>query len=243
MDEGRSNPKSLDAAVLECDAYIKTHRTYARGTLVALLGVVYGVIGIAMFMFVGRSGHLGSFDLDAQTQPSAYSTAAAKDPTTFAQGKAAESSDRSKLDATPSLELLTARLQIIQAEREAQDARKGAAAAVSTAVITGAIALLSVVIAILLSLYRFHLQEISRTEHYKLGFLRIRIAATNVDGGFQSEVRQSLTDGAFSYDSSKRVKKGPIESPLPGHPGSDASALLLNRILDVLATSKDAKPS
>lgn len=94
-------------------------------------------------------------------------------------------------------------------------------------------ALFIIVFGILISIYRFHLVEIARNEHTKMGFWRIRIAARNTDLGFQSEVRQTLTKDAFSFDRTLRPEKGKnIESPVPGHPGSDLATAFLNKILE-----------
>ncbi|HEY6094171.1 MAG TPA: hypothetical protein VIU93_04385 [Gallionellaceae bacterium] len=101
-----------------------------------------------------------------------------------------------------------------------------------TTVVTGILILISILIGVLVSLYRFHLLEIARTEHYKIGFMRIRVAANNASAGFQTEVRKSLTEGAFQFETAKTQKSERIESPMPGHPTSDFSALLLNKIID-----------
>ncbi len=88
--------------------------------------------------------------------------------------------------------------------------------------------------AILMSLYRLHLNEASKAFHFKIGFLRIRIAANNEESGFQSEVRASLTTGAFDYIPIGKYagNKEKIESPIQGHPTSDLSASVLNKLLD-----------
>lgn len=92
-----------------------------------------------------------------------------------------------------------------------------------------------VVFGVLMAVYRFHLNEVARAAHYKIGFMRIRVAANNHDAeGFLTEVRQSLTDKAFDFSPSSvlggRAKQ--VESPLPGHPSSDLSAMLLNKLLE-----------
>lgn len=101
-------------------------------------------------------------------------------------------------------------------------------------------ALFLVVFGVLMALYRFHLSEISRAQQYRIGLLRIRIAANNFDKeGFGSEVRQALTQRAFQYSTGKEKK---VESPLPGHPGSDIATLLINKLMDkidIQAKSKD----
>ena len=86
-----------------------------------------------------------------------------------------------------------------------------------------------------LSLYRRSLVIIERYEHQILGLSRVRIAANNYDNdGFKSEVRLALTEGAFD---SPIAKKGRVESPLPGHPGSDLTAEMVNRLLDIVESN------
>jgi hypothetical protein len=79
------------------------------------------------------------------------------------------------------------------------------------------------------SMYRYHLKEASRYQHYVFGLRRIRIAANNSKTGFEDVVRQALTDSAFTFESGK-IKK--FESPIPGHPTSDLSAMLIQKIFD-----------
>lgn len=83
------------------------------------------------------------------------------------------------------------------------------------------------------SLYRFHLKEISRQEHYLIGFQRIRIAGVNSTSKYDDEVKIALTNNAFSFDpekGSKDIKS--IESPVQGHPTSDIATSLINKILE-----------
>lgn len=101
-----------------------------------------------------------------------------------------------------------------------------------TTVVTGILLLISILIGVLVSLYRFHLLEVARTEHYKIGFMRIRVAANNTSEGFQTEVRHSLTEGAFLFEMAKTKNGGRVDGPVQGHPTSDLSALVLNKIID-----------
>lgn len=97
-----------------------------------------------------------------------------------------------------------------------------------------------------ISFYRYHLKEVAKYEHYLLGFMRIRIAANNSEQGFDTEVRHSLTDGAFSYENSKTTlfkKEKHIESPIPGHPTSDIGTAALNKILDSIEIVTKKKPT
>ena len=98
-----------------------------------------------------------------------------------------------------------------------------------------------VVFGVLMAIYRFHLNEIAKAEHNKLAFMRIRVAANNYDReGFHSEVRQSLTERAFDYSLPSLIggRGKNIESPLPGHPTSDASAMIINKLLEGLEVRK-----
>lgn len=84
------------------------------------------------------------------------------------------------------------------------------------------------------SFYRFHLKEIAKYEHSLLWFMRIRIAANNSEQKFDTEVRKSLTEDAFSYDTKdhffKRWKW--VENPLPGHIWLDLSSAIVNKIIE-----------
>jgi hypothetical protein len=66
-----------------------------------------------------------------------------------------------------------------------------------------------------------------------------------VTAGYQSEVRQALTDQAFNHTTQNGIFKTKlVESPLPGHPTSDFAALLLDKILarfDIVEKKKDEK--
>ncbi|MBI4808032.1 MAG: hypothetical protein HY799_03650 [Nitrosomonadales bacterium] len=105
----------------------------------------------------------------------------------------------------------------------------------SNTVIFSLLAIFALVFGVLMSVYRFHLNETSKAEHYRIGFMRIRIAANNNSQGFQSEVRHALTEKAFAFQSSTGMFRGKnIESPLPGHPTSDVAAIILDKLLDKL---------
>jgi hypothetical protein len=82
------------------------------------------------------------------------------------------------------------------------------------------------------SLYRFHLKEISKQEHYLVGFQRIRIAGVNSTTKYDDEVKVSLTKDAFTFNENAPRKDKLIESPIPGHPSSDIATELLNKLLD-----------
>lgn len=102
--------------------------------------------------------------------------------------------------------------------------------AVDTATTITISAFAVVAFGVLMALHRFHLNEISKYEHYKLAFVRLSIAT-----GYESQatdlIISSLITDAFSL-SSGSTKSSPVQSPLPGHLGSDLSAILLGRLLD-----------
>jgi hypothetical protein len=90
---------------------------------------------------------------------------------------------------------------------------------------------------VLMAIYRLHVGEASRLQHYKIGFMRIRIAGSNPSAGYQSEVRTALTQGAFDFILGT-AKKGKIESPVPGHPGSDFATAIVNQVLERFDVAK-----
>jgi hypothetical protein len=102
------------------------------------------------------------------------------------------------------------------------------------------------VFAVLMATHRFHLSEASRMNHIRLGFMRVRVAGRNTKPAWQGEVRHALTDGAFPNIEASRSfglgqGKSKVENPLPGHPGLDLSAQILNKVLEKLDISVKAK--
>ena len=96
------------------------------------------------------------------------------------------------------------------------------------------ISLYLLIFGVLLSLYRFHLNNIEKLEDKKLAFERILIAATlSKENESFSEVKESLANNAFSFS---KEPKG-IDSPIPGHYSSDLSVKLLNKIIDKINIS------
>ena len=95
-------------------------------------------------------------------------------------------------------------------------------------------ALLILVFGVFTSFYRFHLKEIAKYEHFHVGFMRIKIAAHNSEKKYETEVRHALTNEAFSYDTKSALinNEKRVESPIPGHPGSDIGSAIINKFLD-----------
>lgn len=95
---------------------------------------------------------------------------------------------------------------------------------------------------VFMALHRHHLNEVSKARHFKLGFQRVQIAAENYShDGYQTEVRQSLVEGAFSYNQVSSLGSKKVESPMPGHPTSDISTLFLNKMLEAVEVKPVAK--
>lgn len=95
-------------------------------------------------------------------------------------------------------------------------------------------AFLIVVFGIFTSFYRFHLKEGAKYEHFLLGLRRIQLAASNSKDKYETEVRQSLTQDAFIYEtkSSLITKEKRVENPLPGVPSSDIASSIVNKIFE-----------
>lgn len=105
----------------------------------------------------------------------------------------------------------------------------------SDSFLLGLVGLIVLIVGVFTSLYRLHLREITKNEQYKLGFLRIHIAAwTSTVEGFQDEVRKTLTEGAFAFAAEESSGSGrkKLESPLPGHPTSDLATIVANQVME-----------
>jgi hypothetical protein len=94
----------------------------------------------------------------------------------------------------------------------------------------GLFAFAFVVFGVLMAVYRFHLGEIAKAEHYKLGFLRIALAGGQAEFASSIELQLALIRGAFDNQHDKHPKRS-VESPLPGHITTDIATSLLNKII------------
>lgn len=105
------------------------------------------------------------------------------------------------------------------------------------------VALTVMVFGVFMALHRYHLNEVAKYEHYNLAFSRLNIARSF--GGFgdgkDSPIIASLTTDAFNYVSGA-ASKNKVSSPMPGHPTSDLSAVVLNKLLEKIdfSASKNA---
>ena len=114
---------------------------------------------------------------------------------------------------------------------------------VFTVIIFAILTVFAIVFGVLMSVYRSHLNEIANTEHYRMGFLRVHLAAQSTSKGYQSEVRDALTDRAFTPPARPTMgSRKAIESPLPGHLGVDALTVAINRMMDHFEIRAAKKP-
>ena len=94
---------------------------------------------------------------------------------------------------------------------------------------------LSVLIAIAISLYRYHLAQIEHYQAVKLGFYRILFLTEGSRSKLQPEVIRVLTESAFPIGGTSRLKNPRhIENPVPGHPTLEVGSALLNKLIDAL---------
>lgn len=90
---------------------------------------------------------------------------------------------------------------------------------------------------VFISLHRYHLKEVAKYNQMLMGFWRTQIAIelTEKDILLRWEVTHSLGDNAFTNTQNVHKSKK-IESPVPGHLGSDSLALLINKISELIGT-------
>jgi hypothetical protein len=117
---------------------------------------------------------------------------------------------------------------------EEEIAKLGPPAAISDKELYGAGALLIVFISVFVGLYRTHLREINRNEVFLFALLRIQAAASAGDAAIDPDVKACLLKDPFEVPREPSIlrREKNIESPLPGHPTSDLSAMLVNKLLD-----------
>lgn len=103
-------------------------------------------------------------------------------------------------------------------------------------IVFAVVAILSVVFAVLMANYRFHLHQVAKFQHFTIGFLRIRIAGNVSKSGFQGEVRDALTKDAFVYLEPFSGRK--INNPVPGHPSAEILTEVADRVFTLIETRK-----
>lgn len=103
-------------------------------------------------------------------------------------------------------------------------------------IVFAVVAILSVVFAVLMANYRFHLHQVAKFQHFTIGFLRIRIAGNVSKSGFQGEVREALTKDAFVYSEPSSGRK--IANPVPGHPSAEVLTEIADRVFALVERRK-----
>lgn len=239
----REQPRLIDLAISSCDANIRRH-TRSTAVELAVVGAVLLVV-IAGVSWVARTQA-------EQNDEKRYQLIEAADKArqrveerrrwvknerdsleSVEPGASAPEVRRQIESKIAQLELLLNDSLASAKEAETTLAKRNAPPLLSDSMFYGTSAFAVVVLAIFASLYRWHLREITRNEHFRFGLMRIRIAAANSETpGFSGEVREALTQGAFAspfQDSSAKAKE--VQSPLPGHPTSDVATAVLNKLL------------
>lgn len=219
---------TLEMAVAESNERARIHRKEANWTI--------GILVITIFTYVG----VGLFILGYESQSqSAYGTSTTVTlPRTHASASKQVNSTRSV--GNKGSKTLTNELNAAYQELNAQSGGN----AVLDRLALGASAIFVVVVSIGWSIYRVHLQEIVKAENTALGFRRIQIAASGSSEGYGTDVRMALTNEAFVIDPPRFAvtsvgKKSKVEGMLPGHPASDLSAMVLDRLLEAIAKLTD----
>ncbi|TGK04027.1 hypothetical protein EHO59_10955 [Leptospira semungkisensis] len=109
-------------------------------------------------------------------------------------------------------------------------------------IIISLVLLLISLVGIMLALYRFHIGEANKYEHFKIGLIRTRIAL--VFASDENLPIASLVDNVFNYSDRNMSGKSKFQSPIPGSFASDSLSVVVNKIdvlIDVLRNSKLAK--
>jgi len=218
--DNEENLTSTDKAILECDQMIKKHHSASNLTVYLGVGAV-AVLLVTGLVIVGASLGLDLKPVALNQKPVALNQKpVALDQKSVALDQKSVALDQKSVASTYALAAL--------------DEKMVASPQLSSAVLFGFFAIFVIVFSVFTAIYRFHLNEISKAEHYKLGFMRIRIAGANTKPAYQSEVRKALTEHAFAYEKPSHglFKNKHVESPLPGHPTADITTHLLDKLLD-----------
>ena len=148
--------------------------------------------------------------------------------------------------------------EVIEAQTKALEAQLRnykPPALISPELMAGLIALITIVVSVFTSLYRFHLREITKNEQYKVAFLRLNIASTVAgENSGSTDLTKTLTENAFTVQQegstifSRRVRSNEspttmrVESPLPGHPTSELATGIVNKLLEQIEIVLQPKP-
>jgi hypothetical protein len=116
---------------------------------------------------------------------------------------------------------------------------KGAGGAYYNSLLVLGFAAFALIFGVLMSIYRHHLVEISKLQHYKSAFARTRVAMQSALDERLMLVQSALLDRAFEYRSGKEKQ---VESAVPGHPTMDALAVVVDKLDKLTETLSQSKP-
>lgn len=228
--EDESNQNSIDTAISVCNDKINVHRALANRFLfivIALSLLFIGSQGMKVFYETQRASDIRFFyeklqnDLQNVKNLYGYNLLDSLNP------------KQDTLDQIKTLVLLQRDLTINSMNKLKETLNSKSSYGFDDFILYGIFIL---IFSIVTSFYRFHQKEVSKYEHYLIGFHRIGIAANNSPKKFEDQVRTALTREAFTYETSKGLfsKEKKIESPIPGHPTSDLATIMINRIFDAI---------
>jgi len=215
--------KSIDEAILACEKHIKSHRNSAAFTI----GTVIMIISVTIAL-----SFLGS--MLPKTVIINHTKSADNNISNIKQ-----------VDTSNAIQETTTNIPYPIEQYQGYSYARDNAFSYSNALVVGFFGFCALFFSVIISIYRFHLREITKNEQLKLGFMRIRIAANNSTEGFDSDVRKSLVESAFyvQRDDNFTIKKNKVENPMPGHPISDLSTVLINKILEGIDIKIESKAS
>ncbi|TGK10404.1 hypothetical protein EHO58_00005 [Leptospira selangorensis] len=101
---------------------------------------------------------------------------------------------------------------------------------ISRSIIISLVLLLITLVGILMALYRLHITEINKYEHFKIGLIRLHIAL--IYSSDEDMPVASLLDNVFNH--TQKYDKQKFPSLIPGAVASDSISLILNKIDDLI---------
>ena len=225
--EAASRPQAIREAIAEMERLVDEHRRSARKVAMSLAAAFVVLIAAGTVM------HLLATYMAIQVMSEFNAAAQA-----MFQGmnKVLAGSQQSSMNGMSVSSL-------IDGVRPKVDAiagyAQGAGVQSYNALLLSGAAVFALVFGVLMSIYKHHLTEISKAQHYKTAFTRMQVALESAEHNERSIlVQAALVERAFEYRSGKEKQ---IESPVPGHPMADASAFLLDKLVETLAVGKRAK--
>lgn len=233
-----SEQQAVDAAINDLDIMIAKHLKSARSTAVCavtafvilvLTGTLMNSQDTRMAIEVASQFSLAVERLNIKDEAISKSITAVSKPITGASDQ---------IDVIDKIMDLKREIQNQlkpQIEAIVNHAKSAGVQYYNTLLLAGA-GVFALVFGVLMTIYRHHLTEVSKCQHYKTAFTRVRVAMRSAENGERTALIQAaLLDRAFEYRSGKEKQ---IESPVPGHPASEASTMLLNRLLELIEAPK-----